>query len=173
MRLAFELGCTLCALDFAGSGRSQGEYVSLGAFEQHDCRALCEHLRATKRARTLLLWGRSMGAVTALLCGARNEPGVVGVVADSPFSSLRALCYDLVAKATAGVAGEGLLVDAVLGMVASSVRHRAGFDLDDCDALRALPAARAPALFIHGLRDDFIAPKVCAGLLPLSLGDEA
>ena len=63
-----------------------------------------------------------MGAVTALLCGARNEPGVVGVVADSPFSSLRALCYDLVAKATAGVAGEGLLVDAVLGMVASSVR---------------------------------------------------
>ena len=33
LSLCLSLGVTLCALDFAGSGLSDGEYVSLGCFE--------------------------------------------------------------------------------------------------------------------------------------------
>lgn len=36
LSLALTLGATLVAFDFAGSGRSGGEYVSLGYYERDD-----------------------------------------------------------------------------------------------------------------------------------------
>lgn len=36
LSLALSLGATLVAFDFAGSGRSGGEYVSLGYYERDD-----------------------------------------------------------------------------------------------------------------------------------------
>jgi alpha/beta superfamily hydrolase len=36
LSLVLSLGATLLAFDFAGSGRSEGEYVSLGEFEKDD-----------------------------------------------------------------------------------------------------------------------------------------
>jgi len=44
-------------------------------------------------------------------------------------------------------------------MVGASVRHAAGFEFDECDALAAVPAARVPTLLVHGTHDDFILPK--------------
>lgn len=42
----------------------------------------------------IALWGRSMGAVAALLY-CHKDPAVAGVVVDSPFSSLPVLCSEL------------------------------------------------------------------------------
>lgn len=36
LSLALTLGATLFAFDFAGSGQSDGDYVSLGVFEKED-----------------------------------------------------------------------------------------------------------------------------------------
>ena len=41
------------------------------------------------------LWGRSMGAATALLHGHR-DPSIAGMVLDSPFSKLRELALEIV-----------------------------------------------------------------------------
>jgi alpha-beta hydrolase superfamily lysophospholipase len=60
-------GVAFCAFDFAGSGLSDGEYVSLGHFEQEDVEIVVADLRTEKRFTEIALWGRSMGAVTALL----------------------------------------------------------------------------------------------------------
>ncbi len=67
-------GVTVFALDFAGSGRSEGAWVSLGAHEVGDLAAAVAYLRAEGSVSTLALWGRSMGAVTALLYAA-TDPG--------------------------------------------------------------------------------------------------
>ena len=67
-------GATLCALDCAGSSLSDGEYVSLGHFEQYDVQAVCEHLRGAQRAGAHRALGRSMGAVACLLDASRNDP---------------------------------------------------------------------------------------------------
>lgn len=75
---------TLFCFDFAGCGMSQGEYISLGWFEREDLEIIINYLRAERKVSTIGLWGRSMGAVTALLYGDR-DPSIAGMVLDSPF----------------------------------------------------------------------------------------
>ena len=74
---------TLFCFDFAGSGKSDGEYVSLGWWEREDLKVVINYLRETGRVSTIALWGRSMGAVTALLY-ANRDPSLAGIVVDSP-----------------------------------------------------------------------------------------
>lgn len=57
-------GIAVCLFDFAGSGLSDGEYISLGFFELNDVDAVVKHLIATFHVSRIALWGRSMGAVT-------------------------------------------------------------------------------------------------------------
>jgi len=75
---------TLFCFDFPGCGLSEGEFISLGWFERDDVALIVEHLRNVRNASTIGLWGRSMGAVTALLHGDR-DPSIAGMVLDSPF----------------------------------------------------------------------------------------
>ena len=48
---------------------SEGDYVSLGHYEKDDLSAVVDFLRQSGRVSTLGLWGRSMGAATALQHG--------------------------------------------------------------------------------------------------------
>lgn len=85
---------TLFCFDFAGCGLSEGEYISLGWYEREDLQTIVEHLRAHRRVSTIGLWGRSMGAVTALMYGDR-DPSIGGMVLDSAFSSMKILVNEL------------------------------------------------------------------------------
>jgi len=80
--------------DFAGCGLSEGEYISLGWWEREDLGMIVEHLRKERHVSTIGLWGRSMGAVTALLYGDR-DPSIGGMVLDSPFSNMKVLVDEL------------------------------------------------------------------------------
>lgn len=59
---------TVFALDFSGSGVSGGEHVTLGWNEKDDLRAVVNYLRTDESVSLIGLWGRSMGAVTSLIC---------------------------------------------------------------------------------------------------------
>jgi len=100
------LGTALCALDCAGSGASTGDFVTLGLRESRDVTAVAIALRRRFGFDKVALWGRSMGAVAALLSAAERDLDVHCAVADSPFESLSTLCVDLVdrsARAAFGV----------------------------------------------------------------------
>ena len=84
------VGASVFAIDFAGSGHSEGEYVSLGYHEQGDVAAVMRHLRA-RGCKRVVLWGRSMGAATALLHGDRDPSIAAMVPARSPRARARAL----------------------------------------------------------------------------------
>ncbi|CAD7928688.1 unnamed protein product [Amoebophrya sp. A120] len=60
------LGFSLFAFDFSGSGNSDGDYVSLGFYEREDLHTVVTHLREQDNVGPIMLWGRSMGAFTAL-----------------------------------------------------------------------------------------------------------
>ena len=60
------LGVAVFAFDFAGSGKSDGDHVTLGYFEREDLLCVVAHLRATDVVSTIALWGRSMGAGTCV-----------------------------------------------------------------------------------------------------------
>ena len=62
-----------------GSGLSDGDWVTLGAREVDDLAVAVAHLRTLEYVSTIGLWGRSMGAVTALLY-AQKDPSIAGVV---------------------------------------------------------------------------------------------
>jgi fermentation-respiration switch protein FrsA (DUF1100 family) len=85
---------TIFSFDFAGCGKSEGEYISLGWYERDDVDVVVEWLRKSNKVSTIGLWGRSMGAVTALM-HADRDPSIAGLVLDSPFSNLRTLAEEL------------------------------------------------------------------------------
>ena len=57
-------GFQLFCFDFSGSGLSEGEYVTLGVQESEDLGVVVDHLHTISTVGPLVLWGRSMGAVT-------------------------------------------------------------------------------------------------------------
>ena len=60
------VGVAFANLDMSGSGHSEGEYVSLGFHERLDAKILIEHIHANYGIKLFGIWGRSIGAVTAL-----------------------------------------------------------------------------------------------------------
>lgn len=136
--------CTLLAFDFSGSGLSQGEFVSLGWYEREDLTSVIAFLRETNRVSTVALWGRSMGAVTALLYVDR-DPSIACCILDSPFSSLRVLAKELVEHTNFNI--PNFAIGLALRIVRSSVRSRAGFDIYQLDTLSNASKCYVPALF--------------------------
>jgi pimeloyl-ACP methyl ester carboxylesterase len=145
----------LFLFDFAGSGLSEGEWVSLGHFEKEDLAAVVDKLRASG-ATSIGLWGRSMGAVTALLYAVR-DPMISGIVVDSPFTDLRTLAGELCAKETYG-AVPSWLADAALSVIRVSIQQRVGFDLDELCPIDLASSTNIPAIFAAAVDDDFIYP---------------
>lgn len=150
------LGLAVFAFDFAGSGKSDGEYVSLGYFEREDLSCVVAHLRATNVVSTIALWGRSMGAATALMFGDR-DPSIACMILDSPFADLTLLCEEMVEKARAqGIVVPGLVVSVALRMLQSSVKKQAGFNIKQISPISHADKCFIPALFVAGEHDEFI-----------------
>ena len=175
VRLLLPMGIDVFALDFGGSGLSEGEHVSLGAREKTDVAKVIEHLRTNVRGGRvgkIGLWGTSMGAVTALLA-ANEDPSIAGIVLDSPFASLRDLMAELVEKWTAGgvIGVPRAATQIAAGWMRSSIKTRASFDIDELEIERVANATFCPALFAHGDEDDFIDKAHSARLREKYAGD--
>jgi hypothetical protein len=138
----------------SGSGLSEGEYVSLGYYEKDDIKVVVDFLRKSDTVSTIGLWGRSMGAVTALLHVDR-DPSIAGMVIDSPFMKLRMLGEELYKKYSPV---PKIFMGIAMGLVKRSVKSRAKFDLDDLVPIDHVSKSFIPALFIVAKSDDFIDP---------------
>ena len=92
--LVLNLGCTLLSFDFCGCGVSDGDLISLGWYERDDCKCVIDYLRASGTVSLIGLWGRSMGAATALMHGHRDNT-IAAMILDSSFASLEMLVSQL------------------------------------------------------------------------------
>lgn len=160
---------TVFCLDFAGSGLSEGSWVTLGAQEVEDVAAVVTHLRGDPSTSFIGLWGRSMGAVTALMY-AERDPSVAGVVADSAFSRLTDLMNELVVEQKLPVPRP--LMKVAMAMMRRSVAKRAGFSIDKLSPLDVVPQAFTPVLFGHGSEDTFIPVRHSQALHDAYAGDD-
>lgn len=150
------LGLAVFAFDFAGSGKSDGEYVSLGYFEREDLSCIVAHLRATTVVSTIALWGRSMGAATALMFGDR-DPSIACMILDSPFADLTQLCEEMVEKGREqGIIVPNFVVSVAIRMIQGSVKKQAGFNIRSISPIAHADKCFIPALFVAGEHDDFI-----------------
>lgn len=91
------LGVAVVAFDFTGSGKSEGEFVSLGYYEREDLQTVIHHLRASGDVSSIALWGRSMGAATAIMYGSR-DPTISCMILDSAFTDLTRLAEEMVER---------------------------------------------------------------------------
>lgn len=151
---------TMFCFDFSGCGNSGGEYISLGWWERDDVAMIVEHLRANRRVSTIALWGRSMGAVTALL-HADRDPSIAGLVLDSPFSNLSKLVNELSYHYTKL---PSFLISPVLKLISSTIKSKANFDIYQLSPKDHVGNSFIPALFATATEDDFIKPHHCKEL---------
>jgi pimeloyl-ACP methyl ester carboxylesterase len=166
------LGLSVCSFEFAGSGTSDGDYVSLGYYEREDLATVVAHLRARLGASVkIALWGRSMGAATALMYASREAQlpiqNVKCLILDSSFSDLVQLAEEMVGKAREqGIVVPNVVVSVALAAIGWSVQNKAKFDIKDISPVQHAPQINIPALFVCGEQDDFIKPHhseaICA-----------
>lgn len=147
-------GLTVFCLDLSGSGLSGGEYISLGWHEEQDLRTVLEHLRRDPTVSSIGLWGRSMGAATAVLRASKDDR-VSACVLDSPFASLNLVATEVVQRS---FKVPKFLVNAGIQMLRREVRAKANFDVLELVPERAAYEASCPALFGAAEDDCFVLP---------------
>ncbi|OMJ91620.1 hypothetical protein SteCoe_5766 [Stentor coeruleus] len=159
---------TVFSFDMAGSGLSQGEYISLGWYERDDIDCVVEYLRNSGKVSCIGLWGRSMGAVTALLHIDR-DPSIAGAVLDSPFANLRQLAEEL-AKSYTKV--PNFILSSVMYFVKKTIKKKAGFNIEDLNPLDHVDKSFIPVQFIAAKDDNFILPAHTERLHELYAGEK-
>lgn len=143
--LAQEQGYPALAIDFRGHGASDPSLTSIGFYESRDAVAAMQFVRQ-KGAGDPVLWGTSMGAVSALLAAAKDG-SAAGVIADAPFDTYRntvlhhaQLMY-------------GLSEYPFVALAFPMIESRARFRIADVDCLRAAGEIHAPMLVLAAEKD--------------------
>lgn len=161
--LAHHNGFPVLALDFRGHGDSDPSLVSLGYHEQKDVQAALEFLK-NKNVSQCILWGRSMGAVVALHTAAKHPGQVVGVIADSPYDTLRKTLARH-AKLFFGIDEFPLLT-----LTYFKIESRLHFDINAVDSLAATPRVKANILFLAGEKDKRTPPNMVKSIAARAQG---
>ena len=159
---AQEQGNPTLAIDFRGHGGSDPSLTSIGFYESRDAAAAMQFVRE-KGAGDPVLWGTSMGAVSALLAAARDG-SAAGVIADAPFDTYRNTVLHH-AKLFYGLS-EFPLITLAMPMIES----RARFRVDDVDCLRAAEQIQAPMLLLAGEEDVRMPPAMVRSIYERAAG---
>ena len=152
LHLLIKLDINLFVFDFAGSGLSGGEYISLGYHEQNDVRIIVDFVEKLPGVGKIGLWGRSMGAATTMLY-AHTDERVEAIVMDSPFTDFKRLAKEMCQSM---VKIPGFLVDVALGIVNRTVKNKNGMDVNKLRPIDAAELTTTPAIFIHAMTDELI-----------------
>jgi pimeloyl-ACP methyl ester carboxylesterase len=152
-------GIFVFCFDFAGCGCSGGEFVSLGWFERLDTEFLLKVLSQQFMMGPFILWGRSMGAATALLV---KHPRLVGRVSDSSFTSIRDMCAAIASQMHL----PHIFVPMALWYLKKKVLQAAKFRLESVSPITVNNGpAEVPAVFGHAEQDQFIPIEQCRRLM--------
>jgi len=146
---------TVFSFDFCGCGQSEGEYISLGYYEKLDVHCIIEYLLKSKKVNKIGLWGRSMGAVTAIMYANEHPSLINAMILDSGFYSLKLLINELIESK---IKLPKFIFDKILGMVKETIKEKAKFDLDIIEPYIYAKNCLVPAFFCHGKEDDFVLP---------------
>ena len=147
------LNITVFSFDFSGCGKSEGDYISLGWYESDDVECIINYLRKTNKVSTIGLWGRSMGAVTALLFASRENNHLSAILLDSAFFSLRKLVEELIEK---NINIPTFILNSMIETLRKTIIEKADFDLLDIEPYLFCKNCEVPAFFCHGKEDSLI-----------------
>lgn len=144
-------GFNVLMFDFRAHGRSEGQYVTIGALEQADLLGAVDFLAAQKGITRVGVLGFSMGAGVALMAAAQ-EPKIAALVVDGAWPRLDRLVTrrvqqsELPDRIAAWLARLTLLIGSL----------RVGYQIYRANPVEVADQVRGPVLFIHGEADPFV-----------------
>ena len=172
-------GLSFCVFDFHGNGQSNGKYVTFGWTETLDLDAVLTMLLSNLKVKSVILYGRSMGAATAIFylsekfreiiynffrnkCGIHNlgfidQQYIKGCILDSPIGDMRVNVRNFVQSKAPKV--PDILIDMALAVIDSSVLEKTGIMLTDIKPACYLDGMNIPTMILCGEKDEMI--KMC------------
>ncbi len=151
------MNITVFSFDPCGSGLSEGEYISLGYHEKNDVQTVLNYLKKSNKVSTIGLWGRSMGAVTALLSSKENNwNNIINcMVLDSCFSSLNKLVNEYVNKVVPFL--PNFFIEIIKKYVSDIIEKKVNMRIEKIEPIKdAELCNNIPVLFCHAIDDDFV-----------------
>eukprot|EP00288_Rhodomonas_lens_P012258 CAMPEP_0177747568 /NCGR_PEP_ID=MMETSP0484_2-20121128/31467_1 /TAXON_ID=354590 /ORGANISM="Rhodomonas lens, Strain RHODO" /LENGTH=452 /DNA_ID=CAMNT_0019262383 /DNA_START=112 /DNA_END=1466 /DNA_ORIENTATION=+ len=175
VNLLLPFGISVFTFDFSGSGMSEGDLCSLGFHERGDLQCIIKSLEENPRITKIGVWGRSMGAATALMVAGEEDLGVSAMVLDSCFLSLESVATDVACKylrkvpfleswlrVTRGAdaaPGEEQMVPFLnegVQMLRAGVLARCAWDIRAVNPEASCERCSIPALFLHAEGDTLV-----------------
>ena len=149
---AGKIGHNALVVDQRSHGKSEGNSITFGVLERKDVLSWIEYARSRFGEDVrIILAGLSMGAATVLMVTDQPLPSnVVGVMADCPYSSPKAII-----KKVCRVEMR-LPVKPLYPFIKLGARLFAGFDLEESSAVSAVKNTPVPILILHGTGDRFV-----------------
>ena len=148
-----KINVNLFVFDFAGSGLSEGDYISLGYHESHDLGVIIDFISKYPGVGKIGLWGRSMGAATTMIYAHKDEERIKCIVMDSPFADFSKLAKELVKKQ---INIPNFLIDGALKIVGSTIKNKNGMEINKLKPIECASKTNIPAMFIHAINDELI-----------------
>ena len=145
-------GIDLFVFDFPGCGKSEGEYISLGYHEKEDVKIIVDYVEKLPGVGNIAIWGRSMGAATALLYSYSDERIKCQCV-DSPFSDFKELAIQLCKKQ---INIPEVILNTILFFIKKTVRKKNDMDIDKIKPIDCAEISKTPTFFIHAMKDELI-----------------
>ena len=152
IRKILENEINLFCFDFAGCGKSEGEYISLGFHESEDLKIIIDFIKKLPHVGKIGLWGHSMGAATAILYAA-SDNRINCCCIDSAFSDFSILARELSEKV---IHVPNFIYSTAISFVKKTVIKKNGLDIDNLKPIDKVENINVPIFFIHGNKDEII-----------------
>ena len=149
-KTCFKSKHNVLVVDQRAHGLSKGKIITFGIKERFDCLSWVNYIVKRFPKNNILLYGISMGAATILMASELKLPkNVVGIIADSPFSSPPAIIKKVI--------GDMHLPSKLLyPFVYCSAYIFGHFNLNSASAVESVKKTKIPILLIHGKADTFV-----------------
>lgn len=151
-------GFSVFAFDLRGHGESGGKRDTLGRDERLDVQAAVAYVRRRAGGTPIFLHGFGFGAALALEAVAHGTD-VTGIVADSPFVSMRQFMRNEYRHAPAPV----------FALASFLARRVFRADMDAVQPIRAIERVTIPVLFVHNEGDHDVPPSHTLNLAAASM----
>jgi len=144
-------GYDVLLVDERAHGKSEGKSITFGEKERLDVLLWAEYAeKSFGRDKKIILFGMSMGAAAVLLATELDLPrGVVGAIADCPFSSATGVIESVSRE-------RGIPARLFMPAIRFGARVFGGFKLSEHEPKEAVKNAKVPILLIHGAADTFV-----------------
>ncbi|MCM1039352.1 MAG: alpha/beta fold hydrolase [Ruminococcus sp.] len=151
-------GYNILLIDERAHGKSEGNVITFGIKERHDCKLWVEYALERFGAHSgIFLAGVSMGAATVMMASELELPeNVKAIIADCGYSEPAEIIRETMRKM-------GLPDRLLYPFIRLGARLFGHFDLEEASPLQAVRKLNIPILFIQGDLDDVV---------PVAMGEE-